>query len=770
MKNVFKRSVALVLALIMTVSISSASVFATETKNIYNYNHYTAEKLSNPTTGEREVDGLEEGGERKNSYAWSMERLCDEYGDYVYIGSNSNILYYIINSLAIQSNIDIDVVDNLVDIVTNGEIDSTSTWPELNQSVIVRYNLKTGEMGTWFDSADYENDDSPYYYISGFRAVKNFKGALYFNASSYTNGGYIYRISSNHQEKPEVVFSNKNGGFMRSMAVSEDGNTLYVSGIQKVEGGNDEVVIYKTVTGDTGSFEPIANGDIFAEYIGEGYRTSGGDVWDMVEYKGEIYFTLMTTKGGMVFKGHEDKTDGWVWEEFAGEGTSPYGAGFGNDKNYALTPYVFNGDLYFIGFSNAMDAMMKGTIGLLTFLAGYTDINGFYASLIDMDDVMENESAVFRLTKNGEMQMVVGDESDCPDKIRYVAEMDAGFNDAKRSTTNYNWRAAVYDGKFYIGTFDSYSLFKYLTKLTNGDLLSMSGEEFRNQLEYLKTFLELIGGDAEEESPEPLNSGNSGPFALASPKQSAENENAPTETKKATFIEDDDPKLMAIKNVAAIYNKPINSGEGAMKAGTDSGSTAEKLSDEAIDMLFDILVFIQQNIDKDSATEFLSNMLLIVPNADEMLDTLFNYLTVIQNFAGSDYAKFFGTVKGIIRAVQSAFEVIDPEGIERYVRISDTLAANDDPGFELYCTTDGVHYDTVTLDGFGDKFNYGCRTLLTVDDGLLVGTANPFYGAQLWMVYDNYVPEKPYVPTRTIVIGDDTEEETNPDTGAPVIV
>lgn len=34
-----------------------------------------------------------------------------------------------------------------------------------------------------------------------------------------------------------------------------------------------------------------------------------------------------------------------------------------------------------------------------------------------------------------------------------------------------------------------------------------------------------------------------------------------------------------------------------------------------------------------------------------------------------------------------------------------------DFGFDLYVTEDGIHFDTITTDGFGDKYNHGCRHL-----------------------------------------------------------
>jgi hypothetical protein len=54
-------------------------------------------------------------------------------------------------------------------------------------------------------------------------------------------------------------------------------------------------------------------------------------------------------------------------------------------------------------------------------------------------------------------------------------------------------------------------------------------------------------------------------------------------------------------------------------------------------------------------------------------------------------------------------------------------------GFDLYSSTDGIHFTPVTTDGFGDGFNFGARTLASTPYGLFLGTANYYYGLQIWL-------------------------------------
>jgi hypothetical protein len=53
-------------------------------------------------------------------------------------------------------------------------------------------------------------------------------------------------------------------------------------------------------------------------------------------------------------------------------------------------------------------------------------------------------------------------------------------------------------------------------------------------------------------------------------------------------------------------------------------------------------------------------------------------------------------------------------------------------GFDLFETADGWHYTPVTLDGFGDMFAFGVRSLASTPYGLFLGTANSWYGLQIW--------------------------------------
>lgn len=53
-------------------------------------------------------------------------------------------------------------------------------------------------------------------------------------------------------------------------------------------------------------------------------------------------------------------------------------------------------------------------------------------------------------------------------------------------------------------------------------------------------------------------------------------------------------------------------------------------------------------------------------------------------------------------------------------------------GGDLYRTGDGRSWETVTLNGLGDKYCYGFRNLVAAPGVLYLGLSNPFYGCQVW--------------------------------------
>lgn len=76
-------------------------------------------------------------------------------------------------------------------------------------------------------------------------------------------------------------------------------------------------------------------------------------------------------------------------------------------------------------------------------------------------------------------------------------------------------------------------------------------------------------------------------------------------------------------------------------------------------------------------------------------------------------------------------------------------------GFDLLRTSDGIHFSAITLDGFGDPFDYGVRTFASTPHGLFMGTANPYFGAKVYRAVPGALdPTNLEPPGRVVAVPD----------------
>ena len=87
----------------------------------------------------------------------------------------------------------------------------------------------------------------------------------------------------------------------------------------------------------------------------------------------------------------------------------------------------------------------------------------------------------------------------------------------------------------------------------------------------------------------------------------------------------------------------------------------------------------------------------------------------------------------LLDKIREIYSSIDWDGLNMYRYIS-VMSELNNAGFDIIKTSDGVTFEYVTDDGFGDRYNYGVPSMLSTDEGLYIGTANPFYGSQLWLL------------------------------------
>lgn len=670
----WKKWMATVLSVVLAASVLLVPMASAAEKNgiTITENGYYMQKLSNPTLGEGEADGLVTPGDRFNSYGWATGEL----GDYIYVGSNRNLVGGTATSYAAAFGLSKESISTVLKAFTNDEIAVTPDDEATKGGVIVRYNKTTGEMETAF----LPNKDmpAPFNDITGYRMCVAFQGSLYFGTTGAANTMLI-RIGPDFQpgDLPEIIvhMTKPDGtgmGNIRAYDVTDDGKRLYIGGTdatlltEEDKANNISSAVHIQTTTDGQHFETIAcPGDFYPYNTLENVNVAG-DVWDLVVYKGEVYLSLVTNLGAAVYKGVEvgkgapgANAYGWKWTEYIGNGVGVQGdpvspAGFGNPKNYAVSPVIYKGDLYYFVLSNAVDAVIQGLIGTLGFLKT-GDINKYFDALQIMESSMQNKASIYRLDGDQKIEMVMGspDEYFNREKGNYLSETFGGFSETDDlSCLQYIWRAVEYNGKLIFGTFDASTLYHAFTKLTNGDLIGMPADECESQIRYAADLLNMLG----------------------------------------------DKQLIDSKTEELLV--------GVL--GTINGLVNKQATEATVKQLLDGVLQFKRAFDK------ISPVLDKIVNADW-------------------FAAMAGSVKGLqaLRELYNAIANVNTEGLERYIRISNTIMDNTG-GFELYSTEDGCHYTKIIDHGFLDRFNYGCRSFIVGSDGLYVGTANPFYGAQLW--------------------------------------
>lgn len=696
-KKLSRKVLSAILALAMVVPMLCMPAFANGNYKHLDGTDYSLEKVSNPGTGEGDVDGLMPGGDRASSYCWAMA----ENNGYLYIGTWANGLWQMVESInsvgaSIGADLSRDDVNAIAALVTHGEVDPCEP-DSFYTARIYRYCEATGEMELLFDPSDHPTNPN-YNVITGFRAGVEFKGDVYMDAL-LTGRCLLYRVTDeNPYDLPEVVFQN---GTLRAMCVSVDGETMFVGGSSNIpEGYLSSASIFATTTGNKGDYTVVADEKDFAYYTKTG---ATADISDMITFKNpnykngyELIATLGTAKGLVVYRGHAASEQeiasglanehGWVWTEFAGE-NGVYPISFGNLVHCNLNPVVFNDTLYFLTMTNPMTPLIYLFSGLIS---GNDQL--LYAGIDQVAQTCDIECSVYRLTNDGTLQMVMGDKEYCPDSIEYVAELGAGFTNEKYGTTMYAWRGITYNDRLYVNTIDYWNLFGYVTQLTNGQLLGLSKDDLKKELGYLIKFMELV--------------------------LKAD----PTANSKLAGV------IPNIKGVSSIVNPKV----------------VAALKNVVSTPLYNALYALYVNIDKQASTEFLSKA---VDFSVKYSDDIVAYCDQINKLVNSGVLnesnnKVTKTIVDGINSIRDPFVKIaeNKTHIENYMIISNTVANEKNPGGEVWCTADGITWEPITRNGFDDKYNHGVRTFALGNDGsLYFGCANPYYGAQLWKCTDNNV-------------------------------
>ena len=626
-----------------------------------NTNNLKIEKVSNPDAGEGEADGLVEGGDRETSYAWAMATR----GDYIYIGTNRNIVGSVADTFAKameSAGVSQDVAWELINSMTNNEIPRPTTE---DGGEIFKYNMTTGEMKKIYTAEA----------GVAFRMAVEFEGDLYFASYSAVAGAdnYIYKIDEN--DNMTIAFTSSNGTSLRASCVYDD--KLLFGGvdarIELDEGYEDyqKLAILEKDPNDDTKWERIADYKDFKDYGADAavYSTIASPIWDMCTYNGYIYAVIPNSRGMVMFKGHPAEGDeqaneyGWYWEEVIGKYNGVNNLGLAEDPEgytgeeaglvtMTATPFTFKDQLYLMNFDNTISATVSAVTGIVSEIANRDVKPSDY--LKTMYITLNNPQKLWKYNKeNGKFEEVEGFS-------KYM----------KNNCIEYVWRAETYNDELYITTMDSAILYKYIKNLKGTYFVDLTDEELEGLNSKIDELLSTIDG---------IGSG----------------------------IE----QIDQIKSILENFKVMLDEFKTSMNDG---------------EAFFDFVIKYEELIGQIEELGSGENPLI--------------------NMAGEEFVELYNK--------------FDWEGLKMYAYIAKTID-NDVWGFDLLKSSDGENFEIVTDSGFNDKYNYGGRSLIATDNGLYVGTANPFYGAQLWRISyetDDPDPENP---------DDEKPDPENPDDEKP---
>lgn len=698
-------------------------------------NGHSFEKLSHPTVGTSQPDGIVDyqgggavavpgadgnaannEGDRGQSYTWAAV----SYGDWLYVGTcyaaMGNTLTLMNGTLG--DSFDAETMRLTLEAMFNGTFfygqqKEDGTADKDSGGILVKINTKTGE--TKLLLSESLNGVGPL-----FRNAVSYKGKLYFCGSVRTNGGKsglpaVYEIDPKTDEYKVVyqgLSSMQDYGAAYKQGIStgirgmcvHDGQ-LVISNVGKDATGNFVSTILTSSDPSKGqdSFTEIANSGTLFGYPAIRYQDSiyGGAIWDMVSYNGHLYATICTgtpenapddnsMQSFAMVRGDKNADGSYSWAPIVGDQERDgakycFGIDPARTRSGAANLIVYNDYLYIGEYNDEEIALERILFNKSnTEEGGKSGMGGVDCSFVNAN--LEQSVNIYRMDKNEDMDLVVGDPTAMFPKGG-ISGLASGFG---RNENQYIWRMQKFDGKLYIGTFDTASLLEPIGQFSNGDIIDMTPEEWNSQVQRLRDLLDHL---LDKKSPDD-------PIVPAN-----------------TLADDDSNEAVEVDDEKA----------GVVEG---FGDLSDALEDATGD-LCDQAATMSQDFEDDAAyvQKIDDEIAYFKSFADQYQDMLDSYGNLKQQ-----YEDAYGTE--LPSDIQDALDkLLNEENLKKLQSVLTCMyyLRDAERGFDMYVTEDGVNFTTLTTNGFNDPYNHGLRTFAVTDQGLCLGTANPFYGCQVWI-------------------------------------
>lgn len=757
----------------------SAGLTPQYTYNSQNDNGMTFEKVSHADQGLSQADGVVDytgdgtiapytaglsttgNGDRGQSYSYAAASS----GDWVYIGTMYGglgvqaILNRDMTSLGLTSKQATALIQTMyAGNMYLGEPDGKSAG-----GMLFKFNVKTGKTKILMSKST--GIDGGKGVIPTFRSAFKMNGKLYFEgmvmdtnnkdltqqeiqtAMAYQNGfPCIYEVDPANNDKLTKVYDSvdvdgfrslvKGNVFTSTRAIGSFGNTLIAGDLKPTADGKGKALLVASKTpSDPNSYKVIADMASFDNLpaIHRQDVNGGGGIYQVQEFNGKLYVVVCTgdtstlneetgTMRSFAIYVGENKCDStnkadWTWRPLVGDTAKGAKYYYGLDKSRvsagACTLQVY-GDHLYIGDYNDVSSALQGFVTKSNFVTQATNL--------------EQSVNLYRMDKNENVEMLVGDKNDTFPKGGSTG-LGSGYDN---HMNQYTWQTTVHEGKMYLSTMNTTTLLEPIAQFTNGDILNMNEKDWNNTVHYLRVFLRLLWG-----------MGPTDPASAIATQSNDQNAKVTTQTMPSTDNPEalvDWARIQAGKDASAAQPqttdaksvssaKPISLTAAQTKELVDGikdgsivpGSLAASGSSDEASQLFDInneLDNLGSQLSDKGSADFANNY-------GEVTDAFFSIADIIPD-------KFKGLYEMLVKLTSKA-------NLKAYAKSLPYLAKSK-RGFNLFEITDrsaaneGVTVGTVTDNGFGDPFNHGLRIFCDTDDYMVVGTANPFYGTQLWRV------------------------------------
>lgn len=757
----------------------SAGLTPQYTYNSQNDNGMTFEKVSHADQGLSQADGVVDytgdgtiapytaglsttgNGDRGQSYSYAAASS----GDWVYIGTMYGglgvqaILNRDMTSLGLTSKQATALIQTMyAGNMYLGEPDGKSAG-----GMLFKFNVKTGKTKILMSKST--GIDGGKGVIPTFRSAFKMNGKLYFEgmvmdtnnkdltqqeiqtAMAYQNGfPCIYEVDPANNDKLTKVYDSvdvdgfrslvKGNVFTSTRAIGSFGNTLIAGDLKPTADGKGKALLVASKTpSDPNSYKVIADMASFDNLpaIHRQDVNGGGGIYQVQEFNGKLYVVVCTgdtstlneetgTMRSFAIYVGENKGDStnkadWTWRPLVGDTAKGAKYYYGLDKSRvsagACTLQVY-GDHLYIGDYNDVSSALQGFVTKSNFVTQATNL--------------EQSVNLYRMDKNENVEMLVGDKNDTFPKGGSTG-LGSGYDN---HMNQYTWQTTVHEGKMYLSTMNTTTLLEPIAQFTNGDILNMNEKDWNNTVHYLRVFLRLLWG-----------MGPTDPASAIATQSNDQNAKVTTQTMPSTDNPEalvDWARIQAGKDASAAQPqttdaksvssaKPISLTAAQTKELVDGikdgsivpGSLAASGSSDEASQLLDInneLDNLGSQLSDKGSADFANNY-------GEVTDAFFSIADIIPD-------KFKGLYEMLVKLTSKA-------NLKAYAKSLPYLAKSK-RGFNLFEITDrsaaneGVTVGTVTDNGFGDPFNHGLRIFCDTDDYMVVGTANPFYGTQLWRV------------------------------------